>query len=279
MKTRTYLIFQIVFWLFSTIPALSADKTNTGSLTGRMFTKTGEALAGGKVLLFKELSGPPPSQSRYWRIPDETANIDITGSFKIKLTEGRYYISAMKRTSKDKIGPPLDGDYVYSDSMKNATSKPKLFSVKKGEISDIGLIAEAVPYNSKISSTEDGITAITGTISDATGTPVSGAVVLAFPTANVIGKPLFVSQRTSSNGNYILRVSGSGTYFLKTRTTLKGGHPEEGELIGTHGNGMPAGVTLKSGETLTGIDIRANKYTKLVFPDDEKRAVHSETAE
>lgn len=256
-------------------PAFPAEQAVTGTMTGRFTLKNGEPLSDGKVFFFRVGSGPPPSQSSYWRTPDEIAPMDRTGTFTVGLPEGRYYIAATKKQTRDLIGPPVEGDYVYPYSRKELTDDRQIYTVTKGATTDIGTIADAVPFRKRAAASLEGATAIAGTITDPEGRPVSGAIAFAYPTPVVTGKPLYVSERTGSDGTYLLRVGEGGTYYVKIRTTLTGGQPETGEVLGTYGKDGPLPVTAVAGEVTTGIDITGKTFSRLTRKDPSlKRQLH-----
>jgi hypothetical protein len=240
---------------------LKAEAPKSGILTGRLLQKNGEPLRDGKVHFFREGSGPVPSQILYWRTPDEIAAIGDDGRFTIKLSEGRYYISAIKKMSKDVIGPPVRGDLVYPESRKELAKDLQTFPVRSGETTDIGSIAEVVPFKKHVGEATDVITSIEGKIVNPAGKPVPGAIVFAFASKNLVGKPLYVSERTDSDGSYVLKVAKGGDYFLKSRTSLSGGKPNLGELSGFYGSGSPKPVTVKTGEKVEGILIATKPLT------------------
>lgn len=255
------LLLMLVVCNFSA--AFAAEKNAMGTITGKILLKSGKALSNGKVYFFKEGSGPPPSQSKYWRTPDEIVETDAEGRFTMNLAEGRYYFSAIKKMTKDLIGPPVEGDYVYPDSRADLPQGQSIYAVIKNQKTDVGVIAEAVVYKKRAAKIEEKITAIEGTVVDSNGKPVAGAIAFAFPTSKIIGKPSFVSERTGNDGKYLLKVYPGGTYYIKIRTTLKGNHPEEGEIIGVVGKDKPSAVSLKTGEILRGINIVGSAFTNL----------------
>lgn len=272
MNKYTILLLLLFGSVFCSSPVISAEKINTGTITGRITLKDGTPLSGGKVLFFKEGLALPPSQSKYWRTPDEITMIDDKGTFTADLKEGDYYISAMKKLSKDLIGPPVDGDYVYPERRKDLKSDQQLYFVNKGKVTNIGTIAEAVPFRKKTAILPEGITAIQGIILDAEEKPVLGAIAMAFISSSVTGKPFYVSERTGKDGKYLLRVGEGGTYYIKIRTTLKGKHPEPGEIIGVYGKNMPEPVTVLTGKITTGIDVKGK-----IFDMDERRKPSGKT--
>ena len=258
-----HITYVMILLAFNSIASFAADKVAMGSITGKFLLKNGGAMSNGKVYFFREGSGAPPSQSKYWRTPDEIAEIDNEGRFTANLAEGSYYISAIKKATKDLIGPPIEGDYVYPDSRKSLSPEQLLYGVTKNQKTDVGVIAEAVLFKKHSANSEDKITAIEGTLTDSKGSPVSSAIAFAFLTSKVIGKPTFVSERTGKDGKYLLKVSQGGTYFVKLRTALKGSHPEPGEIIGVFGKDKPAPVTLKTGEVLRDINIVGKTFSNL----------------
>lgn len=222
----------------------------TGSITGKIAEKGKGPLTGGMVLFFSEKSGPPPSATRYWRVPTHSFSIDKNGRFKATLPEGKYYMGATQKLLGEQLGPPGDGDLFFISQDKSG--KPQLHTVKGNEILDMGLISEAKPFSRKTLVTE-GITSIQGTITDEKGSPVEGMLVFAFPTPTMFGRPLFVSERTDKDGHYLLRLYGEGKYFLSSRANYGGGPPTAEQNMGTYAKGQP--VTLQTGEIVKGINI------------------------
>jgi hypothetical protein len=237
---------------------VSAEDVPKGAITGKWITKKNGPMAGGRVLLFNEASGPPPIPDRYWRVPDEMVNIGHDGAFTAELAPGDYYLGTMKRLQGDEIGPPHDGDFFFF-SRDNA-GKPRLYHVKSGEKTDAGTISEAKPFKWEPLKPADGITAIEGTITDTEGKPVAGVLIFAYLSSEMYGKPLFVSPKTGPDGKYLLRVSEGGEYFLKIRDIYGGGKPETGALMGVYGGDPPAPVVVKSGSVKKGVDITGTRF-------------------
>lgn len=231
----------------------AANEVRTGAIAGKMMIKNGGALANGLVYFFNDRNGPPPSPDKYWRVPDEITKTDAEGNFKAQLLEGKYYLGATKRVAGQDPGPPQEGDLFLPASSEKGG--PKEYLVKKGETTDAGTIAEALPFQRNMIKTSDGITAIEGVITDNKGRPVDKALVFAFLTPAMIGRPLFVSERTGSDGRYLLRVDKGGTYYLKIRDVYGGGVPKVGEIIGSYGEKKATPVTVEFGKILKGINI------------------------
>ncbi len=240
---------------------VSAEELNTGTLIGKAMIKDGQPMANGVVYFFNDASGPPPSDDRYWRVPDEIITIDAEGNFTAKLVEGKYYVGAIKRlksASGQEVGPPQQGDLFLPN--RSEDGNPKSFIVSSGKTTDIGTVTGAYPFQKRSSKIKDGITAIEGKVTDARGKPVAKALVFAFPTPAMVGRPLFVSDRTGKDGKYVLRVNQGGNYYLKVRDVYGGGALKAGDILGSYGQKEPLAVTVKTGSAVKGIDITGIRF-------------------
>jgi hypothetical protein len=226
----------------------------TGSITGKIAEKGKGPLTGGMVLFFSEKSGPPPSATRYWRVPTHSFSIDANGKFNATLPEGKYYMGATRKFLGEQLGPPGEGDLFFISQDKSGN--PKLHTVKGNEILNIGVISEAIPFSRKTLVIE-GITSIHGTITDEKGNPVEGMLVFAFPTPTMFGRPLFVSEKSDKDGKYLLRLHSGGKYYLSSRANYGGGPPTAEQNMGAYAKGQP--VTVQSGEIVKGINITVTK--------------------
>ncbi len=263
---RVFQLILLLLVLSFTATAGAAD-VKTGYITGKLLVKGGGSMAGGTVFLFNDLTGPPPDLDKYWRAPDELAEIDKDGRFTAELAEGKYYLGAIKRVSEKEIGPPQEGDIFFTSRDEKGNAKPYYITI--GKKTDIGIIAEAIPFKRERVKLTAGVTAITGTIYDVAGKPMERALVFAFLTPAMVGKPLFVSDRTGKDGQYILRVADGGKYYLKVRSVYGGGPPRtagvkspltEGEAKRGYVEESPIEVTVKKGEVLKGIDVKGVKF-------------------
>jgi len=238
--------------------AAPAQEVKKGTITGRIMIKGNGPMAGGMVFVFNDASGPPPSRDKYWRVPDNMVKIDAEGRFSADLPAGKYYLGAKKATAGKDIGPPEEGDLFYAFSEQKGM--PKAYTVEEGKKIDVGVIAEATPFRKGSVKYDDGITAIEGVIIDGENKPVQGALVFAFLTPSMVGRPLFASERTGQDGKYILRVYEGGSYYLRVRSLYGGGPPAAGEIIGSYGMEEPVAVAVKSGEKVKDITIKVKRF-------------------
>ncbi len=97
---------------------------------------------------------------------------------------------------------------------------------------------------------KEGVTMIEGTILNGQGGPVEGVVVFADVTPAMNGEVSFVSNWTGKDGKYFLRVHEGGKYNLNASDFTGGG---------IYGRETTEPVTVKTGEVLHGIDMKAVK--------------------
>ena len=229
-----------------------ADGAKTGSISGRVMIDEDLPMSNGLIFVFDEAAGAPPSFDRYWRVPDEVVKIGADGRFTALLPEGKYYLGAIKRRSDEDMGPLQEGDLFLPFYANGAPIK---YPVTNGSALDLGNIAGAMPFRKSILKTRAGTTGIEGTVTDARGKPLENALVFAFPTPAMLGKPLFISEKTGKDGKYLLRVYKGGSYFLKIRNSYGGGAMKAGEIMGNYGQDKPAAVEVNTGAIVKGIDI------------------------
>ncbi len=249
--------FWVIFLVFSMTAVTGfSQEVKKGLITGKLMIKDGGPMSDGKVFFFNAESGPPPSPERYWRVPDQIVDMDSEGRFSVELPEGKYYLGAIKRASRKEIGPPRDGEMFFAS--RDESGKPKEYVIKKGEKMDIGVVSGATPF--KRPPITDKISAIEGTVVFRDGKPAEGALVFAYTSPTMVGKPIFVSERTGKDGRYELRVSGGGKFYLKVRDIYGGGPPVEGAIIGSYAEAAPIPVSVMTGETTRGIDIKVIRF-------------------
>lgn len=250
---KIFRLMLLLVLILSTMISAEADETKPGRMTGVLARKDGRPLNYGLIYLFDHFSGPPPIIEKYWRIPDEIFEVDERGRFDIELIPGTYYIAYIKHSDPSDVGPPKKGELILIS--RDSKGQPVPYSLKAGEMLDIGKLSEAVPYDPVMvrPSDKEGITAIEGRILGKDGKPIAGVPVFAFMTAAAIGRPLFTSERTDKDGNFLLRVDKGGTYYLKVRGHYGGGKPDHDSVLDGEKDEQLAEVYVETGQIVKGV--------------------------
>lgn len=248
--------FTILLFILGTATAYG-DEVKTATITGRLAAKSGAPLADAYVYLFNQAMGPAPDATKYWRVPDEIVQADQSGSFTAQIPHGTYYLGAIKRVTGKDVGPPVAGDYFLDISTENG--HPRMYLFNRERI-DVGLIDEGQPFNPATIADMKGVTAIEGKVVNADGKPAAGVSVFAFLSASMVGRPLFSSDKTGSDGKFLLRVAKGGTYFLKAREDYGGGPPKLGGLIGYYGEHAALPIGVASGKIVQGIKVVVSPF-------------------
>ncbi|MBT1076650.1 carboxypeptidase-like regulatory domain-containing protein [Geobacter grbiciae] len=255
------LLWGAVLCLLVASGAVASGPVQTGTLSGRVLGEGGNPLANGSVVLFRRGAGPPPAPDRYWLVPDYVEDLDDDGRFSVAVEAGAYYLAAIKRNNRKEIGPPKDGELFLVAA--DAKGMPATFTVKGGETAGAGTIAGVRPFGKETAAARPaGFTAIEGTIVDGDGKPVEGVIVFAFTSPTMVGKPLFVSERSGKEGNYLLRVAAGGVYYLKVRDVYGGGEPAEGTVYATFGGDIPSAVNVDYGDVKKGVTIPVSRFER-----------------
>lgn len=242
--------------ILSAVSFAGADVPQPGTLNGQFMVSSDKPMSDGLAYLYNLATGPAPSREKYWRVPDNVTKLDKEGRFTIRLSAGDYCIGAIKRQGTPQIGPPLDGDLFLL--ILDDKGKPRKYSVKNGENLDIGVISGARPFMPL--SNAKGITAIEGTVQDSEGKPVADALVLAFLTPTIIGKPLFVSEKSGKDGKFLLRVHDGGTFYLKLRNSYGGGPPNTGAVLDGNKEEPMQQVFVKAGQITKDVVIKGKVF-------------------
>jgi hypothetical protein len=249
-------LFIVLVAPYDSASAQEQQDHETGRMAGKLLTRNGEPMSGGLVYLSSS-AGPVPDPDRYWKVPEFVTDIDDTGEFTIELPAGSYYLGAIKRISgKTDSGPPHAGDLFYKGIDRKGV--PILFVIKKGENLNIGTLSGAVPF--KGAAAGKTISGIAGKVITSDGKPAVGALVFAFLSQSMIGRPAFASDRTGKDGAYLLRVQEGGNYYLRARDIYGGGPPAAEAIMGNFGGATPEPVSVKQGKITKGIDIVVQKF-------------------
>lgn len=258
MITRNIIL--ALFLLFFTATFSYAAQPKLGIITGTWITTAHGPMTGGQVLLFNAAKGPAPDSSKFLRLPDAGVQIDEKGAFTAELPPGSYYLVMRKTANQGSAGPPEEGDPQYYARLKNGEAKT--FTVKAGNITDIGTITEATPFKREKTVARAGMTGIEGIVTDEQSRPLAGLRVFVYESAGMIGMPRNASDITGEDGKYFLSLTAGGTYFLKARPHYGGGRPDEGEYMGSYGKaGQPGSVVVEKGQIIKGIDIQTTRFS------------------
>ena len=253
---RSILVIALSLLTLALAGGLPAVAVETGTLTGQFLIKEGVPMGEGLVYLYNLATGPAPSRDKYWRVPDAVKELDKDGRLSIQLLPGEYCLGAVKRLGPQQIGPPQEGD-LFLLSLDDG-GKPRKYVMKAGSNLNLGVVSGAAPFT--FPSGTKGLSAIAGVVQDPEGKPLEGALVFAFVTPTVVGKPLFVSDRSGKDGSFLLRVHEGGTYYLRVRDAFGGGPPPVGGVIDGRREELLVPVTVKTAETTKGIILTAKKF-------------------
>lgn len=230
---------------FLVLPKLFKAK-ETGTVTAQIGIHDVGPMMGGMVFFVNTAGGPPPSATRYWRVPTHSFPLGKNARFTATLPAGDYYMGAIERDSGESPAPPGEGEYYFIS--QDEQGKPRTYSVRKNEVLDLGdLMIRAVPFKRSLIA-KKGITSVQGALRDEKGVAVAGMLVFAYSDPAMAEAPLFVSERSDKQGKYILRLAGGGTYYLQARHVQGGATPS-----GVYENGKA--VSVETAEAKTGIDI------------------------
>ncbi|OGW37073.1 MAG: hypothetical protein A2Y97_01695 [Nitrospirae bacterium RBG_13_39_12] len=254
---KVVFIFSVLFISIFTLSGVFAQEQSKCRITGTLMIKDSGSMGGGLIHFFNVETGPIPNPAKYWRVPDEIADLNEKGEFTIELPAGKYYMGAIKRISgKKDVGPPVKGDFFFISS--DEKGDPKVYQIKPGEEINIGTLSEATPFEGW--AMKDGLTAIEGSVL-LNEEPVEGALVFGYTSPRMFGKPDFVSDKVAKDGRYILRVPEGGSYYLMARDLYGGGPPGEGSIMGVYGKEKtPTAVRVYTGESAKGININVIKF-------------------
>ncbi len=173
---------------------------------------------------------------------------DPSGLLEVPLGPGTYYLVARKRNGGQFSGPLRAGDY-----FGYYAGNPLV--LKEGEIAQIGIDMVEVPQKiERLAGKMFGQTSVHGRILNGVGAPVAGVRVLLYADSMMLNRPLYVSQPSNAEGEYVLSFPKGGVYYLAARNKL-GGAPGPGELYGRYPGSQDSSIRVRTGQALAGIDL------------------------
>ena len=151
---------------------------------------------------------------------------DERGSFETRLSPGRYWLLARRRSGSQAFGPLEVGD-----DFGFYPGNP--LEIRAGERVNVTIPTVRVLKKSGWSTSSALRTRVSGTIRDAAGRPLPGFRAFLHAKATMLGKPEFVSEPSGPDGAYLIWVDREGVYYLGARTEI-GRAREERELFGLY---------------------------------------------
>jgi len=198
--------------------------TSTG-ITGNVHDSAGAPSHGAMVYAYRSARGGLRGPA------DFAAKVDSNGAYLLDLVDGSYYLVARQRSGGADLGPPRIGD-AWALFPQNPVT------VQRNQLShaDFRLAPVSHPRLHQGEGLTTSSTFITGTLLDADAHPLSGAVVLGYPTPSHQGKPAAISAPSDDQGHFTLYLPQGGSWCLLARSRTRG-QPTASEPVGTLGAG------------------------------------------
>jgi hypothetical protein len=173
---------------------------------------------------------------------------DERGAFETRVSPGRYWLIARRRSGSQPFGPLEVGD-----DFGFHPGNPIV--VRAGERVAVRIPAVRVLKKSGWSGPSTLRTRVSGTIRDAAGRPLAGYRAFLHAKATMLGKPEFVSEPSGTDGAYLIWVDREGTYYLGARAEI-GRSREEREMLGLYRGAPDHAVAVRLGAgDLAGRDV------------------------
>ena len=165
------------------------------------------------------------------------ARTDERGAFETRLSPGRYWLIARRRSGPQPFGPLEVGD-----DFGFYPGNP--LEVRAGERVTVRIPTVRVLKKSGWSGPSTLRTRVGGTIRDAAGRPLPGYRAFLHAKATMLGKPEFVSEPSGPDGAYLIWVDREGVYYLGARAEI-GRAREEREAIGVYAGAPDHGIAVR----------------------------------
>ncbi len=224
------------------LPEPQETTTLDVGVVGRV-SLAGEPVANAIVMVYPDLSSQLKGLGLGMAAPT-----DHQGYFEMPLSSGTYYLVVRVRQSGQMAGPLKAGDlfgYLPGNPL----------TIKEGALYRVHIPLIEVPEKvERHAASLFGNTLVTGRVLDQQGEPVAGLQVLLYDDSVMFNRPLYVSQKTGSDGSFQLSFPKGGRYYLAARNEL-GGTPAPGELYGRYQGTPDHSIKIKSGQVLEDIEI------------------------
>lgn len=167
------------------------------------------------------------------------AQTDADGAFEARVSPGRYWLVARRRSGSMPFGPLEVGDH-FGFYPGNPVE------VGPGQRVTVGIPAVRVLKKSGWAGPSTLRTRVAGTIRDRSGRPLAGYRAFLHAKPSMLGKPEFVSEPSGPDGSYVIWVDREGRYYLGARAEI-GRAREEREAIGVPVGAPDQGVDVRLG--------------------------------
>lgn len=164
-----------------------------------------------------------------------------SGSFRLNLPPGEYYLLARKRERGGQFGPIETGDY-FNYYFGNPVR------IEAGQVSEVKI--ETVTRLSMLEEDVVELQGVRGKVVDASGKPQQGLYIFAYRNVEMTGSPDFFSAQTGVDGRFELALPDDVPYYLLARQVF-GGPAGSDELYGKlkSPEGKPMAVSVSAETT------------------------------
>ncbi len=225
------------------------EQPETGVI-GQVLQPDGSAASGAWVFAYRsqlgQLRGPADYASR----------VEEDGSYLLDLLPGRWYLVARNRPQGAITGPPKVGD-----AWAIHAGNPVSLLPQQVDRIDFRLQGVAQPMLLRGGSLTHGDTGFRGTLVDAQGEPLPGAIALAYAGVDFRRMPDQTSAAVGADGVFTLYVSEPGRYCLAARQRTRG-QPIQGEPYGLLGEGEAACRNVEKGQIIDVGPIRLTPFLR-----------------
>ena len=213
--------------------------TEKGGIEG-VVTSDGEPLAGAVLYVYLDTKDMFRGMGYYMSPPT-----GVDGAYRMKMSEGTYYILARKRIAGGVAGPLHEGDYFgYLDINPVVVHNGKIV---KADIPMVKKVEKNSPGGL-------GRTSVKGVVKDASGKPAAGLYACVYKGKDMLNRPAFISKPTGPDGVFEVEIPIGGVYYLGARSAI-GGPVDPGQLWGRYNGSVDHSVTVETGKTVDGVEI------------------------